>query len=70
LPQDTSYHKILTRQAGQQIFIEFHLLVPDDWTVKKAHDLADSIEKEIGNLFNFTKVSIHIEPKNDPASYL
>ena len=70
LPQDIDYHKVLTRQAGQQKFIEFHLLVPDEWTVKKAHDLADIVENDISSLFSFTKVTIHIEPKNDPASYL
>lgn len=51
LPEEIDYHKIQTRQSGQQKFIEFHLLVPDNWTVKKAHDLADNIEQNICNLF-------------------
>jgi cation diffusion facilitator family transporter len=50
LPEEIDYHKIQTRQSGQQKFIEFHLLVPDNWTVKKAHDLADNIEQNICNI--------------------
>lgn len=69
LPEEIDYHKIQTRQSGQQKFIEFHLLVPDNWTVKKAHDLADNIEQNICNLFALTEVTIHIEPKDDPLSY-
>lgn len=69
LPKEINYHKIQTRQSGQQKFIEFHLLVPDNWTVKKAHDLADNIEKNICELFILTEVTIHIEPKDDPLSY-
>lgn len=69
LPEEIDYHKLQTRQSGQQKFIEFHLLVPDNWTVKKAHDLADNIENNICNLFILTKVVIHIEPKDDPLSY-
>jgi cation diffusion facilitator family transporter len=69
LPEEIDYHKLQTRQSGQQKFIEFHLLVPDNWTVKKAHDLADNIENNICNLFILTKVIIHIEPKDDPLSY-
>ena len=34
----------MTRQAGQCKFIEFHLLVPGDWSVQKAHDLSEEIE--------------------------
>lgn len=55
LPEEIDYHKLQTRQSGQQKFIEFHLLVPDNWTVKKAHDLADNIENNICNLFILTK---------------
>jgi divalent metal cation (Fe/Co/Zn/Cd) transporter len=46
-----------------------HVLVPGDWTVKRAHDLADSIEHEIAASLPGTTVITHIEPSGDPVSY-
>lgn len=68
--QDIEYHSLLTRQAGQRKFIAVHLLVPGSWSVKKGHDYADSIEKNIENMFDEpVKVTSHIEPVEDPLSF-
>jgi cation diffusion facilitator family transporter len=63
------YHSLLTRQAGQRKFVELHVLVPGQWTVKEGHDLAERIEKDIRDLFD-TPVTVftHIEPIEDPVS--
>ncbi|MFV0388921.1 MAG: cation diffusion facilitator family transporter [Pyrinomonadaceae bacterium] len=59
---DARYEELRTRQAGSQKFISFHLLVPNEWSVERAHVLTDLIEdrleKEIVNSVSF----IHIEP--------
>ncbi|HKX39248.1 MAG TPA: cation diffusion facilitator family transporter, partial [Burkholderiales bacterium] len=39
-----SFHALRTRQAGARRFISFHLLVPDAWTVARAHQLSEEIE--------------------------
>lgn len=67
---DIEYHSFMSRQAGQRKFISFHLLVPDEWSVKKGHDLAEQIEQTVENMFGDELVNVitHLEPKRDPAS--
>lgn len=62
--KQATYHKLQTRQSGTQKFINFHLLVPDDWTVKQAHDYAHEIEAEIKKAFKNEQITsvIHLEP--------
>lgn len=67
--ENIEYHSLMTRQAGQRMFISVHLLVPGWWTVKKGHDYADLIEQSIEDMFEEpVNVSTHIEPIDDPAS--
>ncbi len=68
--QNISYHSLMTRQAGQRIFISLHLLVPNFWTIKEAHDFAEELEQNIEKMFNTpVTVSTHIEPNDDPMSF-
>lgn len=64
-----SFHALLTREAGARHFVSFHLLVPDQWSVKQAHQLSEEIESRIRSLVPNTSVLTHIEPISDPASY-
>jgi cation diffusion facilitator family transporter len=64
-----SFHALLTRQAGARRFVSFHLLVPDEWTVKRAHQLSEEIESRIRSLLPNATLITHIEPISDPASY-
>ena len=67
--QGIEYHSLMTRQAGQRIFISLHLLVPGSWSVQKGHDKSEYIEEYIENLFELPATcSTHIEPIEDPAS--
>lgn len=61
--QNLHYHKLQTRQTGDYKLVIFHLLVPDSWTVRHAHDRAHEIDAAICQLLGRnTDVSIHIEP--------
>lgn len=62
------YHAFRTRKSGARKFIYFHLLVPDNWTVKKGHDLAEEIELKILEKIPNSAVFIHLEPLEDPKS--
>lgn len=64
-----SFHALRTRQAGARQFISFHLLVPDAWTVARAHQLSEEIESRIRAVVPNAAVFVHIEPISDPASY-
>lgn len=63
------FHAFRTRRSGARRFISFHLLVPDQWTVSRAHQLSEEIEERIRSLVPNAGVFVHIEPISDPASY-
>lgn len=56
------FHKLRTRKAGSQRYIDLHIVVPGDWAINKAHSLCDHIEDEIRERLNGALVMIHAEP--------
>lgn len=66
--QGLEFHGLRTRQSAQRRFIDFHVLVPGNWTVKKGHDLLEKIEKEIRGSIEKATISTHLEPIEDPSS--
>jgi cation diffusion facilitator family transporter len=67
--QGILFHALKTRVAGSRRFITFHLLVPGEWTVQSGHTLCEEIEFAIGRALPGSHVIIHVEPKEDPASW-
>ncbi|MCS6711425.1 cation transporter [Brachybacterium sp. EF45031] len=65
-----TFHGLQTREAGQQKFMNVHVLVPDDWTVKQGHDYIDGLEDELRGALEGLHVLTHLEPISDPASYM
>ena len=61
--RDVVYHKFRTRRSASRRYIEFHLLLPSDLTVRAAHDRCTAIENEIRSRWPKTRISIHVEPK-------
>jgi len=59
--KESSFHALITRQAGAQKFVSVHVLVSDDWTVKRGHELLDRIEAEIRRAVMNTVVFTHLE---------
>jgi divalent metal cation (Fe/Co/Zn/Cd) transporter len=43
--------------------------VPDDWTVRRGHELLERIEADIRRAVPAALVFTHLEPLNDPASW-
>ncbi len=64
-----TFHAFRTRRAAKRRFVSFHLLVPDRWTVSRAHRLSEEIEARIRAAVPHASVFTHIEPMHDPASY-
>ncbi len=60
------FHKMRTRKAGSDRFIDFHLVVCKDANIEEAHNLADQMEQEIIREFPRASVIIHIEPCENP----
>ena len=67
--QGIDYHALRTRQSGARNFISVHILVPDEWTVQKGHDLTEQIEMDICDAVSDSTVFTHLEPLEDPLSF-
>lgn len=63
------FHALRTRQSGSRRFVSFHLLVPDAWTVERAHALSEEIEARVRSLVPNAILLVHIEPIGQRASY-
>lgn len=68
LPEQASYHALRTRKAGSRRFVEFHLTVPGESTVSRAHDLCDMLEAALAAELPNIGVTIHVEPQASGAS--
>lgn len=70
LPAAVTYHALRTRRAGSHRAVDLHLLVPGSDRVRDAHLLSKHIEAAIAAVFPGTETVIHIEPVEDPDSWL
>jgi len=64
------FHALRTRQAAGRSFVSVHVLVPGAWTVQHGHDLVEQIERDIREVVLHAVVFTHLEPVEDPASFL
>jgi cation diffusion facilitator family transporter len=60
--QLAGYHKVRTRKAGNQRFVDLHLLLPKNMSLEDAHNMADHIEHDIEDRLKSTSITIHLEP--------
>ncbi|MCI5100315.1 cation diffusion facilitator family transporter [Phaeobacter italicus] len=57
-------HGLKTRRAGQAVFVEFHMVVAGDMTVRASHAICDRIEEAIRAALPTAEVTIHVEPEH------
>lgn len=62
-PELKGIHDLRTRTSGTHNFVQFHVWVPEDWTVREAHDRMDRIEQELEKQFPATEILIHLDPE-------
>lgn len=55
------YHGLKTRRSGNKVFMEVHLCLDGEVSVKEAHELTDKIENELELVVPGIKSVIHIE---------
>jgi len=56
------YYELRTRKSGNIKYIDFQIAVDKNMSVIEAHNLSDSIEKDIEKKVKNSNVHIHIEP--------
>lgn len=57
------WHKLRTRSAGREIFVDLHILVDPDLNITEAHAIADVLERDLHQqIVRPVNVMIHVEP--------
>jgi ferrous-iron efflux pump FieF len=64
-PEVTGTHELRTRQAGHTRFVQLHLELDKDMSLKRAHAIADQVEAEILSFLPDAEVIIHQDPVDD-----
>lgn len=61
-PGVISIHDLRTRSSGTQAFIQFHLELNGELTLKEAHEIADAVMADVERAFPNAEVLIHEDP--------
>ena len=61
-PELAGLHDLRTRTSGSHHFVQFHVWVPGEWTVRDAHDRLDTVEEALQARFPQTEILIHLDP--------
>lgn len=67
---EISFHALRTRKSGIRRFVSLHVLVPGDWSIQRGHELSEEIESALHADIHNLHVLTHLEPKEDPASFI
>jgi cation diffusion facilitator family transporter len=61
-------HAIKCRGDKSCTFVELHIQVKDEMTIKQGHDLSEEVKNKImGSIDGVVDVLVHIEPESDPV---
>lgn len=61
-PVIRGFHYLRTRKAGHQRFVEFHIQVDAEMSVKDSHRLSQELAGRFKQQFPYSTVTVHIEP--------
>ena len=62
-PDITGVHDLRTRTSGNQDFVQFHVWVDPDMTVREAHRVMDTAEARLRREFPDVEILIHPDPE-------
>ena len=62
-PELKGLHDLRTRSAGHRDFVQFHMAVDPEMTVRAAHDVMDEIEAKLLAEFPGVEILIHPDPE-------
>ncbi len=61
----TGIHHLRTRELGPHLFIDFHLSVRGEISLKEAHEISEEVEGAIKSVIPRADVMIHLDPDSD-----
>lgn len=65
-PDVRGIHEMRTRSAGLTKFVQLHLEMDGDVSLRRAHAIADAVEAEIREVFPDAEIIIHQDPVDTP----
>lgn len=63
-PEVIDLHELKTRRAGLDTFIQFHLELADDISLKEAHRISDAVEAALLEVFPGAAILVHQDPQS------
>ena len=63
------YHDLKTRISGHNKYVDLHLVVPDNMSVKEAHGICNEIENGVEKLLKNANIMIHLESCENTCDY-
>ncbi len=66
-----AFHQVRHRRAGDQVWVEYHLMFPGDMPIHEAHDRSHAVEEEVDALFPDSEVHVtaHLEPRRHAEAH-
>ncbi|MBS1713174.1 MAG: cation transporter [Armatimonadetes bacterium] len=61
-PESRGFHNVRTRSIGSRRDVNLHVLLDDDLSFVRAHEIAEHIESELGRALGSAVVTVHYEP--------
>jgi ferrous-iron efflux pump FieF len=61
-PNLLSYHHLRTRRSGAMRYVEVHIVLPREWSLQQAHEVADALERRIERELAPAEATIHMDP--------
>src|SRR4029079_311712 len=61
-PEVTAVHDIRTRGAGPTTFIQLHIEMDGAMSLLRAHEISDTVERELRAAFPHAAIIIHADP--------
>jgi divalent metal cation (Fe/Co/Zn/Cd) transporter len=64
--EHVDFDAIRTRESGQHRFVYLTLLVPEDWTVGRVHELTERIQADIAEELPGGMTFVQVAPRHVP----
>ncbi|MCS7000241.1 MAG: cation diffusion facilitator family transporter [Bacteroidota bacterium] len=64
------YHRLRMREAGERMYVDFHLQFPDGTPIEEAHRIASEVERRVAEALNRpSDVTSHLESAHHPDDH-
>lgn len=67
--QLVDFHAMRSRRAGNERFVDLHLVMPRYISVEESHEVCSHLEQDIKEKLGNASISIHVEPCNGKDCY-